>query len=48
MIGIDDILKIGTADEFDSAAMELFRFHAADFDPYALYLRLLAIDPQQV
>ena len=48
MIGIDDILKIGTADEFDSAAMELFRFQAAECEPYARYLRMMEIDPQQV
>lgn len=48
MIGIDEILSIASAEEFDRAALEVFRFQAGACEPYARYMSLMGIDPQQV
>lgn len=48
MIGIDEILGIASAEEFDRAALEVFRFQAGACEPYARYMSLMGIDPQQV
>ncbi|MDR0907703.1 MAG: acyltransferase [Rikenellaceae bacterium] len=48
MIQLSDILKISTAEEFDSVAVEVFRFQASECAPYREYLRLVGIDPREV
>lgn len=48
MINIDDILKISTAAEADSAAMEVFRFQADHCRPYREYLDAVGIAPASV
>lgn len=48
MIGIDDILAIGSAEEFDQAAMEVFRYQAVNCAPYREYMQLAGIDPAHV
>jgi hypothetical protein len=45
---IDDILHIGSEEEFDRAAMEVFRRQAVDCEPYREYLDLAGIDPAGV
>lgn len=44
MITIDDIIAIKTDEEFESAALELFRFQSVYCAPYRDYLRLAEID----
>ena len=45
---IEDILSIRTEEEFEQAALELFRFQAVACLPYASYLALLGVDPGEV
>ncbi len=40
---IDDILSIGSGEEFDRAAMEVFRTQAAGCAPYRQYLELVGV-----
>lgn len=48
MIKLSHILKISTTAEFDSAAMEIFRFQAERCAPYREYLGLIGVDPAGV
>jgi phenylacetate-coenzyme A ligase PaaK-like adenylate-forming protein len=48
LLKISDISKISTAAEFDSAAVEIFRFQAEQCAPYREYLDLVGIDPREV
>ena len=45
---IDDILKISTPQEFEQAAMEVFRFQSRQCPPYRDYLKAVGIDPDSV
>src|SRR6056297_2814646 len=42
------ILKLKSAAEFESAALEVFRLQAAKNPVYAGYLKLLHVDPDEV
>lgn len=48
MIGIDDIVSIGSEAEFSAAALALFRFQAERCEPYRRYVELLGINPAEV
>ena len=48
MVGIDDIVSIGSEAEFSAAALSLFRFQAERCEPYRRYVELLGIDPAKV
>ena len=48
MVGIDDIVSIGSEAEFSAAALALFRFQAEQCEPYRRYVELLGIDPTEV
>lgn len=48
MLTIDQILSINTNEEFEAAALELFRFQADKCKPYKEYISLLGIDPEEV
>ena len=48
MLTIDQILSINTDEEFEAAALELFRFQADKCKPYREYISLLGIDPEEV
>ena len=48
MVGIDDIVSIGSEAEFSAAALALFRFQAERCEPYRRYVELLGIDPAKV
>ena len=45
---VNDIFTIGTDEQFDRAALELFRFQAERCAPYRDYIALLGVDPMQV
>ena len=44
----DDILNIGSGEEFDRAAMEVFRFQAARCAPYREYLELVGVGAAEI
>jgi hypothetical protein len=44
LVEIEDILNIGTPEEFERAAMEIFRRQARECGPYREYLELIGID----
>ncbi len=48
MANIDDILRIYGSDEFENAAMEIFRFQARHCPPYRDYLQAVGIEPGAV
>lgn len=48
MISVDKIFSVRSDAEFDAAALELFRFQAERCAPYAEYLRLLGVRPQEI
>jgi hypothetical protein len=48
LLKIEDILKISTGGEFDSRAMEVFRFQAEACATYREYLSLVGIDPATI
>ena len=48
MISADEIFAIETAAQFDDAAMALFRFQSERCRPYAEYIRLLGLHPDDV
>lgn len=48
MFCIKDILRISTPEEFSSCALAIFRFQAANCEPYAEYISYLDIDPGKV
>ncbi len=48
MLTTGDITGITTPQQFDAAAMEIFRFQAQRCAPYAEYLRLIGVDPADV
>lgn len=48
MISIDNILSISSQEEFDSRALELFRYQSEHCAPYRQYIALLGIDPKEV
>ena len=48
MVGIDDIVSIGSEAEFSAAALALFRFQAERCEPYRRYVELLGINPAEV
>lgn len=48
MIDINQLFSIRNSAEFESAALEVFGFQAVSCPPYAEYVRLLGIKPQQV
>jgi hypothetical protein len=48
LVQISDILKISSAAEFESVAIEVFRFQAEQCAPYREYLALVGIDPAEV
>ena len=48
MLTIDQILSIKSDAEFDSAALEIFRFQADKCKPYREYISLLGINPGEV
>lgn len=48
MIGINDIISIGSREEFDRLALEVFAFQSTSCPPYAEYIERLGIAPQSV
>lgn len=48
MLVPDNIFRIRTAEEFDAAALEVFRRQAAECAPYHEYLTLIDVDPTQI
>ena len=48
MVGIDNIVSLGTEAEFSAAALALFRFQAERCEPFRRYVELLGIDPADV
>ena len=48
MISAEKIFAVRSDAEFDEAALELFRFQAERCAPYAEYLRLLGVNPQEI
>lgn len=48
MISAEKIFAVRSDAEFDAAALELFRFQAERCAPYAEYLRLLGVNPQEI
>ena len=48
MITIDEILSISSAEEFETMALRLFAFQAQRCKPYADYISLLGITPDEV
>lgn len=43
-----DIFRIGTAEAFEAAALEVFRRQAAECPPYREYLALIDVDPERI
>lgn len=48
MISAEKIFAVRSDAGFDAAALELFRFQAERCAPYAEYLRLLGVNPQEI
>ena len=48
MFDIDKIFNIENKEQFESCALELFRYQATHCEPYRRYLELMAIDPADI
>lgn len=48
MMTPDDLFRIRTAEEFDAAALEVFRRQATECPPYREYLTLIGVDPTRI
>lgn len=48
MFDIDKIFNIKSKEQFESCALELFRYQATHCEPYRRYLELMAIDPADI
>ena len=44
----DDLFRLRTAEEFDAAALEIFRRQAAECPPYREYLSLIGVEPTRI
>ena len=48
MMTTDDLFRLRTAEEFEAAALEVFRRQAAECPPYREYLSLIGIEPMRI